>query len=217
VLATFERAPELIDVLALHLLDRHFAPGLNEEMLKPVAFQPGTAESLKCRTRRHIAVCVRWIAASSPRGPVGERKRLPEFATKEELSARMRRIRKTDTKPEMVVRRLTHAMGYRHRLHRRDLPGTPDLIFPGLRKVVFVHGCFWHQHDCPLGAKQPSANPDYWLPKLARNVQRDRQNRAALAEMGWDVLVVWECETRSPAHLRRVIDRFLTSSATRPL
>jgi len=86
---------------------------------------------------------------------------MPQFATREELSAHMRRIRKTDTKPELAVRRRAHGMGYRYRLHRRDLPGTPDLVFPGRRKVIFVHGCFWHQHDCRLGQKQPSANRDY--------------------------------------------------------
>lgn len=129
-----------------------------------------------------------------------------------ELSARMRRIRKTDTKPEWVVRRLVHGMGYRYRLHRRDLPGTPDLVFPARRKVIFVHGCFWHQHDCKLGSKQPSANPDYWHPKLSRNVERDAESRRRLAALGWDVLVIWECETRAPSHLPSVISRFLGPS-----
>lgn len=121
----------------------------------------------------------------------------------------MRRIRKTDTKPEMVVRRLVHCMGYRYRLHRRDLPGTPDLVFPARRKVIFVHGCFWHQHDCTLGRKKPSANPDYWHPKLARNVERDGENRRRLTALGWDVLVIWECETRASSGLPAVISRFL--------
>ena len=82
-------------------------------------------------------------------------------------------IRKRDTKPELVVRRMAHLMGYRFRLHRRDLPGTPDLVFPARRKVILVHGCFWHRHDCPLGRKAPRARPEYWIPKLARNRQRD--------------------------------------------
>lgn len=136
-------------------------------------------------------------------------------STKEALSARMRRIRKIDTKPEMVVRRLAHRMGFRYRLHRRDLPGTPDLVFPGLRKVIFVHGCFWHQHDCRLGLKQPSANPGYWLPKLARNVERDYQARTKLAREGWDVLVIWECQTRAPGHLPVLIKRLLRSRLPR--
>lgn len=134
---------------------------------------------------------------------------MPRIATPADLTARMRRIRKTDTKPELAVRRLVHSMGYRYRLHRRDLPGTPDLVFPRLRKVVFVHGCFWHQHDCPLGRKQPSANPDYWLPKLARNVQRDERAHQRLTETGWSVLAVWECQTRDSVSLSSIISAFL--------
>lgn len=125
----------------------------------------------------------------------------------------MRCIRKVDTKPELVVRRTAHRLGYRFRLHRRDLPGTPDLVFPRLRKVIFVHGCFWHQHDCPLGSKQPSANTDYWLPKLARNVERDRLARKRLADEGWDVLVIWECQTRRPEAMELVLAHFLRSSS----
>lgn len=143
---------------------------------------------------------------------------MPRLETTAALSARMRCIRKTDTKPEMAVRRLARNLGYRYRLHRRDLPGTPDLVFPRLRKVIFVNGCFWHQHDCPLGRKQPSANPDYWLPKLARNVERDRQARADLRAAGWQVLTIWECETRAPAYLPEMISAFLQtcSDGSRP-
>src|SRR4029077_11689838 len=85
------------------------------------------------------------------------------------ISERMARIRKVDTKPELIVRRLLHSLGYRYRLHRTDLPGNPDIVFPSRRKVVFVHGCFWHQHNCKLGAKMPKARPEYWGPKLERN------------------------------------------------
>lgn len=131
------------------------------------------------------------------------------FQPAPEVSARMRRIRKTDTKPELIVRRLAHRLGYRYRLYRRDLPGTPDLVFPRLRKVIFVHGCFWHQHDCPLGRKQPSTNRDYWVPKLARNVERDRSARARLQNDGWRVLVIWECETRTLPRLADVLAQFL--------
>lgn len=88
------------------------------------------------------------------------------------LSARMRRIRKADTRPEMIVRRLAHRLGFRFRLHRRDLPGTPDLVFPGPRKAILVHGRFWHEHDRRLGRKQPATNQDYWLPKLGGNPHR---------------------------------------------
>ncbi|MBW8636651.1 very short patch repair endonuclease [Hoeflea sp. WL0058] len=107
----------------------------------------------------------------------------------------MRAVKSRDTAPEMVVRRLVHALGYRYRLHRRDLPGVPDLVFPGRRKVVFVHGCFWHGHDCPRGARAPKTNADYWRAKIARNTARDARNAQALTDAGWRVLTVWECET----------------------
>ena len=113
------------------------------------------------------------------------------------VRARMSRIRKTDTKPEMAVRRLAHRLGYRFRLHRRDLPGTPDLVFPGRRKVIFVHGCFWHRHSCALAGKVPVKRAEYWGPKLARNVERDIASKGELEALGWRVLTVWECEVHS--------------------
>src|SRR5262245_38228575 len=112
------------------------------------------------------------------------------------LSERMARITKTNTKPEKLVRSLAHGLGFRFRLHRKDLPGTPDLVFPRLRKVVFVHGCFWHRHTCKDGRKLPNGNHDYWGPKLARNVARDAQHVARLSELGWASLILWECELR---------------------
>jgi DNA mismatch endonuclease (patch repair protein) len=121
--------------------------------------------------------------------------------TREQISDQMRRIRKTDTKPELVVRKLVHKMGFRFRLHRHDLPGTPDLVFVTRRKVIFVHGCFWHQHICHLGGRQPSSNRAYWLPKLARNVERDNITRRALKRLGWQVMVIWECETKNAVRL----------------
>ena len=117
--------------------------------------------------------------------------------TPAERSAQMRRIRKTDTRPEMCARRAAHALGYRFRLHRRDLPGTPDLVFPRLRKVVMVNGCFWHQHEGCRLARLPRSRPEYWLPKLERNRARDAQNLVALEASGWNVLTLWECEARS--------------------
>ncbi len=126
-------------------------------------------------------------------------------------STLMGRIRKKDTKPELVVRRLVHGMGYRFRLHRRNLPGTPDLVFPGLRKIIFVHGCFWHQHDCHLGRKQPRSNIDYWTPKLERNVVRDGDDQQRLRLMGWNTLVVWECEVSEIDSLRSRLDDFLSA------
>jgi DNA mismatch endonuclease (patch repair protein) len=122
---------------------------------------------------------------------------------------RMARIRKVDTKPELAVRHVAYRLGYRYRLHRRDLPGTPDLVFSSLKKVVLVHGCFWHQHDCALGRKQPSQRLDYWLPKLARNQQRDVLNEAALRDLGFKTLVVWECETHDRPALESRLASFL--------
>lgn len=121
----------------------------------------------------------------------------------------MSRIRKKNTKPELRVRRLAHSLGYRFRLHRRDLPGTPDLIFPARRKAIFVHGCFWHRHDCRLGGRPPATRPEYWLPKLTRNVERDKAAQIELQRLAWDVLVIWECEVRNEAALRNRLTSFL--------
>ncbi|WP_128516589.1 very short patch repair endonuclease [Tabrizicola thermarum] len=129
----------------------------------------------------------------------------------ERRSANMRRIRSRDMKPEMVVRRLAHGIGYRYRLHRKDLPGNPDLVFGPRRAVIFVHGCFWHQHDkaeC-LDGRPPKSNEGYWTPKLARNVERDAVAQAALRAAGWRVLVIWECETRDETALQERIRLFL--------
>lgn len=121
----------------------------------------------------------------------------------------MRQVHSEDTKPEMRVRKLTHRLGYRYRLHRKDLPGKPDLVFPGRKKIIFVHGCFWHGHDCPAGRKIPQTNREYWLKKLDRNKERDRQNLTKLKVLGWDVLVIWECETKDEAKLAQRISSFL--------
>lgn len=107
----------------------------------------------------------------------------------------MRAVKSSDTAPEMIVRRLVHRLGCRFRLHRRDLPGTPDLVLPRRRKVIFVNGCFWHGHDCARGARLPKTNADYWQAKIGRNISRDFRNLAALESAGWRVLTIWECET----------------------
>jgi DNA mismatch endonuclease, patch repair protein len=124
-------------------------------------------------------------------------------------SERMARIRKTDTKPEMIVRRLVHAMGYRYRLHVRRLPGNPDIVLPRHRKVILVHGCFWHRHSCPDGRKLPRSKPEYWAPKLERNRRRDEKNIAMLVDLGWTPLVIWECELRPLDMLKRKLADFL--------
>ena len=124
-------------------------------------------------------------------------------------SALMRRVRSKDTTPELVVRRAAHSLGYRFRLHRRDLPGTPDLTFPRLRKTIFVHGCFWHRHPGCSRTTTPATRADYWREKFEQNVARDRRNVAMLRALGWDVLVVWECETFDRVALLGTLSRFL--------
>lgn len=106
----------------------------------------------------------------------------------------MQSVKSKDTKPEMAVRRLLHSRGYRYRLHRKDLPGKPDIVFPGRKKAIFVHGCFWHWHGCAKG-QLPKSRLDYWQPKLAKNIERDRTKQEQLESQGWQVLVVWQCET----------------------
>jgi len=110
-------------------------------------------------------------------------------------SAMMAKIRGRDTKPEMIVRKAAHRLGYRFRLHRRDLPGSPDLVFPGRKKIVFVHGCFWHCHEGCRFAYKPKSNVDFWENKLRKNRERDIRVKAELECMAWDTLVIWECET----------------------
>ena len=136
---------------------------------------------------------------------------MADTVTPKRRSEIMSNIRAKGMKPEMAVRRITHAMGYRYRLHRKDLPGKPDLVFPGRRKVIFVHGCFWHQHAdlaCKI-SRRPRSNQDYWLPKLERNVTRDAEHQARLTELGWNVLVIWECDVESGDGIADLIREFL--------
>jgi|SRR6185437_7963437 len=123
-------------------------------------------------------------------------------------SANMRAIRSKDMKPELAVRSLVHRLGYRFRLHGTDLPGKPDLVFRSRRKVIFVHGCFWHSHDCSK-AHLPKSNQDYWKPKLQRNQARDVKHIEALAAAGWQTLVIWECETGDISLVGKKITKFL--------
>lgn len=124
----------------------------------------------------------------------------------------MRRIRSKGSAVEMTVRRAVHSLGYRYRLHDPKLPGKPDLVFPGRRKVIFVHGCFWHQHDdnsCKI-VREPKSNQAYWIPKLERNKVRDTGHLSALAHAGWLVLIVWECEAEGDeGSLRNRLKKFL--------
>jgi len=127
-------------------------------------------------------------------------------------SKNMSRIRSKDTKPEMHMRRMVHALGYRYSLHRRDLPGAPDMVFPSRKKVILVHGCFWHQHKGCIDGRLPKSREDYWLPKLRRNVERDRRNIRKLRRSGWKVMKVWECEVLGSENLQKRLIQFLSPS-----
>lgn len=131
--------------------------------------------------------------------------------TREQRSRNMSAIRNRDTKPELMVRSIAHRLGYRFRLHRRDLPGVPDLVFPRLKKAILVHGCYWHMHHCRWGCVTPKTNSEFWHIKRTGNVDRDRANLKALKRLGWDVLTVWECEVRNAHMTGRRLAAFLRS------
>lgn len=125
-------------------------------------------------------------------------------------------VRNRDTKPELMVRRMVYGLGYRYRLHQTNLPGKPDLVFRSRRKVIFVHGCFWHRHpnpDCKL-ARLPKSRLDFWLPKLEANRKRDLANQDRLASIGWQALIIWECELRDTEQLKSRIIEFLEGEAS---
>jgi DNA mismatch endonuclease (patch repair protein) len=126
----------------------------------------------------------------------------------------MSRIRSKNTKPEIAVRKAAHALGLRFRLHRRDLPGTPDLVLAGRRTAIFVHGCFWHRHGCGR-ATPPTSNIEYWTAKFERNVQRDARNAAELRKLGWRCVRIWECETTDPKKLAGVLRRKVATRSVR--
>ncbi len=128
-------------------------------------------------------------------------------------SAVMARVKSRDTKPELLLRRLLTDLGARYRLHRKDLPGSPDVAMPGRRLAIFVHGCFWHGHDCARGSRVPKANRDYWLAKVARNTARDARNVADLTTAGWRVETVWECQMKDQGALRERLAKALDETA----
>jgi len=121
----------------------------------------------------------------------------------------MQAVKSKNTRPEMIVRRLVYGMGYRYRLHKKDLPGKPDMVFGPARKIIFVHGCFWHGHACKRGARMPKTNQQYWKTKLERNKKRDSEHQHKLRAMKWQVLTIWECETRDTDKLAERIAAFL--------
>lgn len=126
-----------------------------------------------------------------------------------ERSDIMRRVRSADTTPELIVRKLTHSLGFRYRLHKKNLPGKPDLLFSGKKKVIFVHGCFWHGHKCKRGNRVPKENRDYWTNKIKANINRDSRHVVELGKRGWSILTIWECETKNQDKLKQRINEFL--------
>jgi DNA mismatch endonuclease (patch repair protein) len=135
---------------------------------------------------------------------------------KAKRSAVMARVKSTGTKPELLIRRILTDLGARYRLHRKDLPGSPDVVMAGRRLAIFVHGCFWHGHDCARGSRVPKANRDYWLAKVARNTARDGRNVADLTAAGWRVETVWECEMKDREGLKERLSALLNDTARLP-
>jgi DNA mismatch endonuclease (patch repair protein) len=136
---------------------------------------------------------------------------LMDIVPPEKRSRMMASIKGKNTKPELIVRKLVHGMGFRYRLHRKDLPGSPDLVFPRLKKVIFVHGCFWHRHPGCRFAYTPKSNAQFWLNKLEGNSRRDGQVVLALNALGWQALIVWECEVADLSELTRKVSSFLAA------
>lgn len=134
----------------------------------------------------------------------------------EKRSAVMRRVKGRDTTPELKVRRALTALGARYRLNRKDLPGSPDVVMPGRRLAIFVHGCFWHGHDCARGSRVPKANREYWTAKVARNVARDQRTAQALLDQGWRVETIWECDLKDAAALNTRLENLLAQAPRRP-
>jgi DNA mismatch endonuclease (patch repair protein) len=132
-----------------------------------------------------------------------------DVLTPKQRSFNMSQIRNKDTRPEILVRSIVHRLGYRYALHRKDLPGHPDLVLTRRHKIIFVHGCFWHMHKCRYGRVKPATNVDFWRAKRQGNVARDKKNLRKLRKDGWKVLVVWECWTRDTAALKERLVRFL--------
>jgi DNA mismatch endonuclease (patch repair protein) len=134
---------------------------------------------------------------------------MADVLTPEQRKFNMSRIKNRNTRPEMIVRSIVHRMGYRYRLHKKDLPGKPDIVLVRHRKIIEVCGCFFHMHSCKYGNVTPATNVDFWKKKRLSNVERDRRNHKLLRNLGWNVLVIWECETRQPERLTAHLQKFL--------
>ncbi len=133
---------------------------------------------------------------------------MADTRSKEQRRRIMQAVGYKDTGPEMTVRRILHRLGYRYRLHRKELPGNPDIVFPAREKAILVHGCFWHGHGCRYG-QPPKSRHDYWLPKLEQNMERDAKNIRALESLGWETLTVWQCEAKNIDSLTKELVGFL--------
>src|SRR6185312_6742816 len=140
---------------------------------------------------------------------------MADVLTPQQRSFNMSRIRSRDTRPEMVVRSIVHRLGFRYRLHKKDLPGKPDLVLVRHRKIIDVHGCFFHMHDCRYGKVKPATNADFWETKRQSNLKRDRRNIGLLKKAGWQVLIVWECQTRNLDSLQNTLLNFLVGNGRR--
>jgi DNA mismatch endonuclease (patch repair protein) len=134
---------------------------------------------------------------------------MKDFQASKERSRIMRAIKSKDTTPEMVVRRLIFSKGFRFRLHDKTLPGKPDIIFKSMKKIIFVHGCFWHGHDCKRGARIPKKNREYWTEKIRKNVARDSNYLVELKKLGWDTMIIWECELKDIRAIESNLMKFL--------
>lgn len=139
---------------------------------------------------------------------------MTDVFSKEKRSWIMGRVKGQGTSPELKVRSLAHRLGYRFRLHRKDLPGKPDLVFPSRKRAIFVHGCFWHGHDCTRGARIPKENKGYWIEKIRKNIKRDSKNQAELKSLGWGILIAWECEIKDIEKLEHTINEFLSDTCS---
>lgn len=141
--------------------------------------------------------------------------RMADVHNVEQRSRNMAAIKGKNTKPELRIRSLLHSLGYRFRLHRKDLPGKPDIILPKYNVAIFVHGCFWHRHDCAYGSVVPATRPEFWAAKLRGNAERDKRNQEALRAKGWTVATIWECQTRDSQKLKSALRDVLPSPTTK--
>lgn len=141
---------------------------------------------------------------------------MSDVFTPEKRSAVMARVKGKNTAPELKVRKALTTLGARYRLNRKDLPGTPDIVLPGRRLAIFVHGCFWHGHDCPRGSRTPKANREYWTAKVARNIARDQRTSGELTAAGWRVETIWECDLKDGDALRARLERLLQQAPLTP-